>query len=627
MNEAQVQAQADGPPLKGSAKGMIQKIMTPVGDNSEGSRPLPMCMPCNESEEQKLGAAQPKSDGVQSKCPNRIIDLQELKNMINPNLLPCTKCKKGQLQLVEKSHVSYSSVFELRCDNCYNEKLNLQKKINYEEKKVAGLKINTKSDQDKKNKLKQKIYSKKRTLTKLEHHLRFHETVPKSNKEGDCTELNTRALLSSFFIGSGGQDIGSVANFFGFPGGKSWERFFSRKSKKVQELIINIVDEILNDSLANEIIAKIRVLLKGKATEEEIDENINFFKSGEYDKMHQDLRSIGIAITYDMGWQKRATGRIYDSLSGHGFFIGALTRDIVQYGLKKKRCATCSCLNASAQPYADHNCTVNWEGSSGAMESALALTLVLAIHEKYNGLVYVEQIITDDNSTMQSHLKNVKNGGKLPDHIRQPSFGADPSHRIKVMCKPIFAMVSDTKDPDKCKTVDATRIKRYTSYYIRQNRTKPLSKFVKNARAPIEHLFNDHQWCNSSWCWAKELEEKKTRLMTHVFESNQNNKEQQLPMGNLCHRHRSMRNPCHHHRSMRNPRHHHQLMGNHCHRHRQMGNHCHRHRPMGNPCHRHRLKSCCWISVMMTIVMLPMLMMRRRANTVQAMTTMRKLTK
>ena len=227
--------------------------------------------------------------------------------MINPNLLPCTKCKKGQLQLVEKSRVSYSSVFELRCDNCYNVKLNLKKKINYEEKKVAGLEINTKSDQEKKNKLKQKIYSKKKTLTKLEHHLRSHETVPKSNKEGDCTELNTRALLSSFFIGSGGQDIGSVANFFGFPGGKSWERFFSRKSKKVQKLIIGIVDQILNDSLANEVIAKIRVLLKGKATEEEIDENINFFKCGEYIKMHADLRLIGIAITYNMRWQKRAT--------------------------------------------------------------------------------------------------------------------------------------------------------------------------------------------------------------------------------------------------------------------------------------------------------------------------------
>ena len=41
------------------------------------------------------------------------------------------------------------------------------------------------------------------------------------------------------------------------------------------------------------------------------------------------------------------------------------------------------------------------------------------------------------------------------------------------MCKPIFAMVTNTKDPDKCKNVNATRIKRYTSYYIRQNGSVP----------------------------------------------------------------------------------------------------------------------------------------------------------
>ena len=120
--------------------------------------------------------------------------------------------------------------------------------------------------------------------------------------------------------------------------------------------------------------------------------------------------------------------------------------------------------------------------------------------------------MTDDDSTMRSHLRNIINGGKLPDDIIQPNFLADPSHRVKVMCKAIFAMVSDTKDPDKCKTVDATRIKRYTSYYIRQNRSGPLLDFVANAKAPIEHLFNDHTWCNPSWCWSKEVQENEDKI-------------------------------------------------------------------------------------------------------------------
>ena len=32
-------------------------------------------------------------------------------------------------------------------------------------------------------------------------------------------------------------------------------------------------------------------------------------------------------------------------------------------------------------------------------------------------------------------------------------------------------------------------------------------------RAPVEHLFNDHSFCDSEWCWFKELELASTKLM------------------------------------------------------------------------------------------------------------------
>ena len=40
-------------------------------------------------------------------------------------------------------------------------------------------------------------------------------------------EVNICAALSSFFIGTGGKDIGAVASFLGIPGGHNWERQFS----------------------------------------------------------------------------------------------------------------------------------------------------------------------------------------------------------------------------------------------------------------------------------------------------------------------------------------------------------------------------------------------------------------
>lgn len=44
----------------------------------------------------------------------------------------------------------------------------------------------------------------------------------------------------------------------------------------------------------------------------------------------------------DMGWQKRSSGRRYDSSSGHAFLYGALSRKAIMMCVKSKYCATCS---------------------------------------------------------------------------------------------------------------------------------------------------------------------------------------------------------------------------------------------------------------------------------------------
>ena len=55
------------------------------------------------------------------------------------------------------------------------------------------------------------------------------------------------------------------------------------------------------------------------------------------------------------------------------------------------------------------------------------------------------------------------------------------------------------------------------------NRNAPLEDFVKLARAPIEHLFNNHEWCDPEWCWSKSLSEKQEKMMAHVRESHKQN--------------------------------------------------------------------------------------------------------
>ena len=73
------------------------------------------------------------------------------------------------------------------------------------------------------------------------------------------------------------------------------------------------------------------------------------------------------------------------------------------------------------------------------------------------------------------------------------------------MSRPIFNLVQGTKNPDEIKMIDALRLKTYISCYILQNRNGDFDKFVANAKAPVEHLFDNHEFCDESWCYAKEL--------------------------------------------------------------------------------------------------------------------------
>ena len=108
--------------------------------------------------------------------------------------------------------------------------------------------------------------------------------------------------------------------------------------------------------------------------------------------------------------------------------------------VKSKKCTKCaSAINKKRQPK-PHFCTVNHEGSSGAMEAELALDLVTEMHTVSQGRVFIHTIVSDDDSTMRSLLKHKKinSKGKLPEAIPEPIFMADPSHRVKVMAKPFF---------------------------------------------------------------------------------------------------------------------------------------------------------------------------------------------
>jgi len=161
------------------------------------------------------------------------------------------------------------------------------------------------------------------------------------NPKGNTLDftINIKAMLTAFYLGTGGLDIGGYASFFGLPGGRGWERSFHRNSPQVHAIVIAVATSIMEEAMIGEIKATIKEKLEGKYTEEEVDKAMDDFINEKWDDVPADILKIGITVSYDMGWNKRSTGKVYDSLSGHAFIIGCRTGNVIGMMVKKRNAA------------------------------------------------------------------------------------------------------------------------------------------------------------------------------------------------------------------------------------------------------------------------------------------------
>ena len=159
-------------------------------------------------------------------------------------------------------------------------------------------------------------------------------------------------------------------------------------------------------------------------------------------------------------------------------------------------------------------CPCNFDGSPGSMESDGMLWMMKRLHTMMSGCVYYEYIVSDDDTTMKKYLTHpekrprgeVNIGGRLPKEIPVPKWFADPTHRAKCVAGKFFNYNKVNKNMSK---LDCLRLKKYYSYYIKCNRNKNIEDLMKNIMAPLDHLFDDHKHCDSTWCHKKAEEEGK----------------------------------------------------------------------------------------------------------------------
>jgi hypothetical protein len=192
-----------------------------------------------------------------------------------------------------------------------------------------------------------------------------------------------------------------------------------------------------------------------------------------------------------------------------------------------------------------HECWKNHEGSSGSMESSSALQVLVEAFEKQK--VVIRRLCCDDDSSIRAdcqwsnadYLKNnntrdlpmvkKKHGknkdvlqprpdkGKLPGHVPEPLFVADPNHRRKGLTGELIKL--DTSKADiKCTMtrMDSTRIGKNFGYMARTLKDRPECEFVDAAKACLEHHFDNHIYCGA-WCKRKYATEEERKTLVKYY--------------------------------------------------------------------------------------------------------------
>jgi hypothetical protein len=203
--------------------------------------------------------------------------------------------------------------------------------------------------------------------------------------------------------------------------------------------------------------------------------------------------------------------------------------------VKSKLCNYCSAFKKKNPDedfeVPDHRCWKNHEGSSGSMESSGAVDLLVEAFEKRK--IVIKRLCCDDDSSIRAdcqwsnadYLKNygldtlpkvpISKGknkgklqdrpdkGKLPAHVPEPLFVADPNHRRKGLSGELIKLDTGRVDEKFTMTrMDTTRLAKNFGYMARTLKDREPTEYVEAASACLEHHFDNHQFCGD-WCKRK----------------------------------------------------------------------------------------------------------------------------
>ena len=330
-------------------------------------------------------------------------------------------------------------------------------------------------------------------------------------------DINVLMALSIIVNGIGYTEMSRLASFIGLGNATSIETNCHKIAKHyLNEIIIDISEEIIKDALVNEARQSARNQLSESLFDllwPDIEKGIrgDFSQISEESKAAINSNKIRLCGAVDMGWQKRSSGRKYDSPSGHMFLVGSETGKVISYTYMSLNCRQCLINRKNKEknkPEKEHTCFKNFEGHSKAMEATSARKLIIDLKQQNDGMLYMHNLCADDDSTMKKYCSHK---GGLPTDIPEPIFLADPSHRVKLIARKVFyilAYLSKKKSEMTCAM--ANRLKINLSHFTRKCRKRKnitAEWMSRHAMCVIDHMFDDHKLCTTDFCYKKKFQE------------------------------------------------------------------------------------------------------------------------
>ncbi|XP_069122588.1 uncharacterized protein [Argopecten irradians] len=274
---------------------------------------------------------------------------------------------------------------------------------------------------------------------------------------------------------------------------------------------INAVLAAVNIPPVSNTLLHARQAESGPAFEDVAEDSIQDSLNKEIQLTTEKSGNSDLTVSVDGAWQKRGSGRSFDSLSGHCSMIGNETGKVVGYSVRSKFCKTCDEATRLQRKPAVHDCRMNWTGSSKAMERDMVVEM-LKSHEDAG--VHIGTVVADDDTTTFNQIKKIN-----PDISKR----SDKNHVKKNIASHLYALQPKHKSLTS-KVI--SYLQKCLNYMICQNQGNA-EGICDMLKALGHHPFGNHQFCGS-WCLHKSDPSKKYSALPYGRPLNDMNLQESL---------------------------------------------------------------------------------------------------